>query len=55
MTSARELQRKRKKRQETGEGGGRETALVSVVDICGETRRGREEMFWRKSGILLLF
>lgn len=40
-------------------GGGwereRETALVSVLDICGETRRGGEEMFWRKLDILLFF
>lgn len=48
-----ESYRRRRERKEKTEGGERERALVSVVDLCGETRRGREKLLWRKSDILL--
>lgn len=42
------MQELEEEEEERGEGGGekRETALVSVVDICGETGRGGKEMMF---------
>lgn len=44
---AREEEGKRDRRGSEREGE-RETALVSVVGVCGETRHGRQKMFGRK-------